>query len=69
MDFSFGSFPDDLDHLEPYLLNAMHRIPAVETTPITTYFAGPESFTPDGTEMLGETHFPVLLKAQPELAS
>lgn len=53
-DFSFGSFPDDLEHLSPYLENAMHRIPALETTPITSYFSGPESFTPDGTEMLGE---------------
>ena len=35
-------------------MGAMHRIPALETTPITTYFSGPESFTPDGTEMLGE---------------
>eukprot|EP00040_Diaphanoeca_grandis_P003109 m.23780 g.23780 ORF g.23780 m.23780 type:complete len:885 (+) comp14353_c0_seq1:31-2685(+) len=53
-DFSFGCFPDDHEHLAPYLEKAMHRLPALEHTPITTYFAGPESFTPDGSEALGE---------------
>eukprot|EP00039_Didymoeca_costata_P029598 m.25409 g.25409 ORF g.25409 m.25409 type:complete len:836 (-) comp7703_c0_seq1:117-2624(-) len=53
-DFSFGSFPDDLEHLEPYLMSALHRIPLLSTHGITSYFTGPESFTPDGTELLGE---------------
>eukprot|EP00041_Stephanoeca_diplocostata_P033099 m.1084009 g.1084009 ORF g.1084009 m.1084009 type:complete len:268 (+) comp24270_c0_seq21:500-1303(+) len=54
-DFSFGTFPDDLDHLEPYLLTAMHRLPLLETRGISTFFSGPESFTPDGTELIGES--------------
>lgn len=53
-DFSFGSFPDDMDHLEPHLMSAMHRLPLLGERGISTYFSGPESFTPDGNEMIGE---------------
>ena len=29
-DFSFGELPEDFDHFEPYLINAMNRIPSLE---------------------------------------
>ncbi|WP_299346151.1 phosphoglucosamine mutase [uncultured Maritalea sp.] len=54
-DFSFDELPPDLDHFEPFLFNAMKRIPALENTGIHTWFNGPESFTPDDRYMLGET--------------
>ncbi len=54
-DFSFGEFPDDLDHFEPYLEKSFHRLPMLETTGIRKFFSGPESFTPDTQYLLGET--------------
>ena len=54
-DFSFAELPEDLDHFEPYLMNAMKRIPALENTGIRKFFNGPESFTPDTNYLLGET--------------
>ena len=54
-DFSFGEFPEDFDHFEPYLKHAINRIPALETTGIRKFFSGPESFTPDTNYLLGET--------------
>ena len=29
-DFSFGEFPDDFDHFEPYLEKSFHRLPMLE---------------------------------------
>ncbi|MDC0195252.1 FAD-dependent oxidoreductase, partial [Alphaproteobacteria bacterium] len=54
-DFSFAELPEDFDHFEPYLLNAMKRIPSLESTGIRKFFNGPESFTPDTNYLLGET--------------
>ena len=54
-DFSFGEFPEDFDHFEPYLMNAIKRIPLLEKTGIRKFFSGPESFTPDTNYLLGET--------------
>ncbi len=53
--FSFGELPEDFDHFEPYLLNAMKRIPSLEKSGIRKFFNGPESFTPDTNYLLGET--------------
>ena len=54
-DFSFGEFPDDFDHFEPYLEKSFHRMPLLENTGIRKFFSGPESFTPDTQYLLGET--------------
>jgi len=51
---AFATLPDDWDHFQPSLENAMAMIPALETTGIRTFFNGAESFTPDGRYMLGE---------------
>jgi len=53
-DFCFDELPEDMDHFLPILEGAMHRIPALQTTGIRTFFNGPESFTPDDRYMLGE---------------
>jgi len=54
-DFSFGEFPDDFDHFEPYLEKSFHRLPLLENAGIRKFFSGPESFTPDTQYLLGET--------------
>ena len=53
-DFSFGEFPENFEHFEPYLKAAIKRFPILETAGIRKFFAGPESFTPDTNTLLGE---------------
>ena len=53
-DFEFESLPEDWDHFEPVLENAMHRVPLMEKAGIALFFCGPESFTPDTRYSLGE---------------
>ncbi|MBE2276209.1 MAG: FAD-dependent oxidoreductase [Rhodobacteraceae bacterium] len=54
-DFCFDSLPEDLDHFEPILTAALKRFPLLETAGIQLFFNGPESFTPDGNALMGET--------------
>ena len=42
-DFSFGEFPDDFDHFEPYLEKSFHRLPILENAGVRKFFSGPES--------------------------
>ena len=53
--FEFGLLPEDWDHFEPMMMNALQRLPALETAEVKMLLNGPESFTPDGNFMLGET--------------
>ncbi len=53
-DFSFGEFPENFNHFEPYLEKSMSRFPVLEKVGIRKFFAGPESFTPDTNSLLGE---------------
>ena len=52
--FAFQLLPEDWDHFEPIMANALHRVPALESTGVKTLLNGPESFTPDGCFLLGE---------------
>ncbi len=54
-DFSYGEFPDDFDHFEPYLERSFKRLPILESAGVRKFFSGPESFTPDTQYLLGET--------------
>jgi 4-methylaminobutanoate oxidase (formaldehyde-forming) len=54
-DFSFGTLPEDIDHIAPYLETATRRVPVLERTGVQLFFNGPESFTPDDRYLLGET--------------
>ena len=54
-DFAFGLLPEDWDHFEPMMANALHRLPALETAEVRMLLNGPESFTPDGGFILGES--------------
>ncbi len=53
-DFSFGEFPENFEHFEPYLEKSMKRFPILQKVGIRKFFAGPESFTPDTNSLLGE---------------
>lgn len=54
MNSSFTNIEPDIDRILPYLEKAMERVPAVKDVGIRTFFCGPESFTPDGSPIVGE---------------
>ncbi len=51
--FAFGLLNEDWDHFEPMMLNALHRLPVLESAEVRMLLNGPESFTPDGSFLLG----------------
>ncbi len=53
-DFSFQLLQEDWDHFEPMMNNALHRLPCLADAEIRMLLNGPESFTPDGSFLLGE---------------
>lgn len=53
-DFCFDQLPEDFDHFEPILEQAVARMPMLAEAGIHTFFNGPESFTPDDRYYLGE---------------
>lgn len=53
-DFCFDQLPEDFDHFEPILEQAVNRLPLLANAGIHTFFNGPESFTPDDSYYLGE---------------
>ncbi len=54
-DFAFRLLAEDWDHFEPMMINALHRLPVLEAAEVKLLLNGPESFTPDGSFLLGET--------------
>jgi 4-methylaminobutanoate oxidase (formaldehyde-forming) len=52
--FAFSLLDSDWDHFEQLMMQALVRVPALETVGIKTLLNGPESFTPDGNFILGE---------------
>ncbi|MEL6278244.1 MAG: FAD-dependent oxidoreductase [Pseudomonadota bacterium] len=54
-DFAFQLLPEDWDHFEPMMHNALHRLPPLQTAEVKMLLNGPESFTPDSSFLLGET--------------
>ena len=54
-DFAFQLLPEDWDHFEPMMVSALHRLPCLETAEVKMLLNGPESFTPDGAFLLGES--------------
>ena len=53
-DFTFGTLPEDWDHIGPVFERAIHRMPALADCGLQLFFNGPEAFTPDGVYYLGE---------------
>lgn len=52
-EFGAELMPPDLDRVEPIILAAMARIPALETGGIKTVVNGPITFTPDANPLIG----------------
>ncbi|WP_282608701.1 FAD-dependent oxidoreductase [Pelagibius sp. Alg239-R121] len=52
-EFAFDLLPEDWDHFEPMMMTGLHRIPVLETAEVRMLLNGPESFTPDGSFLLG----------------
>ena len=52
--FEFQLLPEDWDHFEILMQNAIHRTPCLETAEVKLLLNGPESFTLDGNFILGE---------------
>jgi dimethylglycine dehydrogenase len=52
-DFSFQLFPDDLDRLEPYIADAMARVPILGEARLQKVINGPIPYTPDGNPLIG----------------
>ena len=53
--FAFGEFEPDLEHFARPLAEARVRVPALADARFAHYLCAPESFTPDGNFLLGET--------------
>jgi 4-methylaminobutanoate oxidase (formaldehyde-forming) len=53
-DTPFLMLPEDWDQFEPFLTAGLHRLPLLEETGIQTFMNGPEGFTPDTKQALGE---------------
>jgi len=52
--FEFQLLPEDWDHFEILMRNAVHRTPCLDTAEVKLLLNGPESFTLDGNFVLGE---------------
>lgn len=52
-EWEFRLFDDDFDHFEQHMTQAIARIPALESAGVKQMINGPESFTPDGSFILG----------------
>ncbi|MBV8257845.1 MAG: FAD-dependent oxidoreductase, partial [Actinobacteria bacterium] len=56
--FEAKLLPQEWERMEELFTNAIHRVPAMETAEVKTFFNGPEAFTPDADFLLGETDAP-----------
>ncbi len=54
-EFSFGEIEPDWERMAPYVEKAMGRVPATTKVGVKKFFCGPESFTPDGGPIVGES--------------
>ncbi|MGI1663731.1 GcvT family protein [Palleronia sp. KMU-117] len=52
-DFSFQLYPDDLDRLEPYIADAMARVPVLGEAGLAKVINGPIPYAPDGNPLIG----------------
>ena len=50
----FVELPEDWEHFELPMTNAMELLPVLEEAPVRRFLNGPESFTPDNKFVLGE---------------
>ena len=55
-EFGADLMPPDLDRVEPIILAAMERIPALEHGGVKSVINGPITFTPDANPLIGPAH-------------
>jgi heterotetrameric sarcosine oxidase gamma subunit len=53
-DAPYLMFPEDWDQVEPFLKAGLHRLPVLEQVGIQHFMNGPEGFTPDTRQVMGE---------------
>ena len=56
-DRPFLEFPEDWEQFEPFMEAGLTRVPALAETGIQHFMNGPESFTPDTKQVMGESPF------------
>ncbi|MEM7293377.1 MAG: FAD-dependent oxidoreductase, partial [Pseudomonadota bacterium] len=56
-DRPFLELPEDWDQFEPFMNAALERVPLLENVGIQHFMNGPESFTPDSRQSIGESPF------------
>jgi 4-methylaminobutanoate oxidase (formaldehyde-forming) len=56
-DRPFLELPEDWEQFEPFMQAGLHRIPKLADVGIQHFMNGPESFTPDTRQMMGESPF------------
>ncbi|XP_077967795.1 sarcosine dehydrogenase, mitochondrial-like [Styela clava] len=56
-DFSFSLYDTDWKRSEPYIQSATDLIPEIAKVGIRSTICGPESFTPDGNPLIGESQY------------
>ena len=56
-DRPYIEFPEDWNQFEPFMEAGLRRMPVLETTGIQHFMNGPESFTPDTRQAMGESPF------------
>jgi 4-methylaminobutanoate oxidase (formaldehyde-forming) len=54
---AFLEFPEDWEQFEPFMTAGLHRFPALERAGIQRFMNGPEGFTPDTRQAMGESPF------------
>ncbi|MBV9404671.1 MAG: FAD-binding oxidoreductase, partial [Acidobacteriaceae bacterium] len=52
--FSFTLLAPDWDKVAPYFMAAARVFPSLENAPVRSFINGPESFTPDGSPLIGQ---------------
>ncbi len=53
-DSAYLMFAEDWDHVQPMIESGIHRLPVIGDQGITHFMNGPESFTPDTKQVMGE---------------
>ncbi len=56
-DRAFLELPEDWDQFEPFMKAGLHRMPRLSETGIQHFMNGPESFTPDTRQLMGESPY------------
>jgi glycine cleavage system aminomethyltransferase T/glycine/D-amino acid oxidase-like deaminating enzyme len=54
---AFLELPEDWEQFEPFMREGLHRVPALAEAGIQHFMNGPESFTPDSKQLMGQSPY------------